>query len=450
MPRISRLIVTLAMLCMLLGLPSSSFAQTVPKQTDKVCDSYNSKTNWGPRNLQVPQFDPALGTLTAVTVSQQVNVGSSYTLTSDDNGAITVTFNGNASIELKLGSNPSVTAQLSAGNKQVGFAGIGTASGILGPESKATNISPTDLLNWIGKGYVQASAQAKGSITAQADSGNVDTSIRTNADAQLCVVYSYNVEVVVCIGDYVWYDTNQNGIQDPTETGVSGSAITVRDAQGNVLGKTVTDASGRWLVCQLEPNTACVISVDLPVGWSVTTLAAGSDRALDSNGIPNGSSATIPCVTPPSGSDLTFDVGIYNQPPDSASFMPATSFKAAKSVGAKSISSRGKVVFYVAVKNTGKYEAHNVAVCDTPPGQLSFISKPKGSFVSQGRLCWTVRKLKPGSVARYRYVMRAAAVAKNTCVVNSVTAATKIDKPSSATARTCVRAAAIKALPLAG
>ena len=45
------------------------------------------------------------------------------------------------------------------------------------------------------------------------------------------------------IGDLVWTDTNGNGIKDPTETGVNGVTVLLKDALGNVLQTAVTTNS---------------------------------------------------------------------------------------------------------------------------------------------------------------------------------------------------------------
>jgi hypothetical protein len=45
------------------------------------------------------------------------------------------------------------------------------------------------------------------------------------------------------IGDYVWRDTDGDGIQDPTETGINGVTVLLKDAAGNVLQTAVTTNS---------------------------------------------------------------------------------------------------------------------------------------------------------------------------------------------------------------
>ena len=428
--------------------PASASAATVARQTVPACDSYGQTTNWGPRDLSVPKFDPSLGTLTAVTVSQQVAMRSSLTASALDNAPSTITFNVDGSVHFEVPGLTPMDAAISA-NRTYNYPGKGTFSDTVGPAEKYANVSIAAMGGWVGPGTVTGVARATAQATASS-SGNADLSVRTSADVKFCVTYDYTVDVTVCIGDYVWEDTNENGVQDTGEAPVVGRTIVVRDASGNVLGTATTDASGHWTACNLEPNVACVVSVDLPDGWTVTGAGRGTDPARDSNGVATASGdATIACVTPPTGSDLTFDVGIIRaDTPVSASSSPGKVF-VRKVAGRRSIASRGTVGFVVTVKNVGATTVRDVRICDAPPQQLSFLTRPKGTFMSSGKLCWKLAALAPGKTATFRYTMRAAVVTRATCVVNAATAQTGATS-GSARARTCIRPGKLGKLLLAG
>ncbi|MEA3511606.1 MAG: SdrD B-like domain-containing protein, partial [Actinomycetota bacterium] len=47
------------------------------------------------------------------------------------------------------------------------------------------------------------------------------------------------------LGDTVWYDTNNNGVQDSGEPGINGAVVTLKDASGTVVA-TLTTATGPW------------------------------------------------------------------------------------------------------------------------------------------------------------------------------------------------------------
>lgn len=84
------------------------------------------------------------------------------------------------------------------------------------------------------------------------------------------------------IGDFVWRDTNENGIQDAGESGVAGVTVRLLNSAGGVLGTTTTDASGLYLFSGLSAGTYRVEFV-LPTGFSFTLPNHGSNDAKDSD-----------------------------------------------------------------------------------------------------------------------------------------------------------------------
>jgi uncharacterized repeat protein (TIGR01451 family) len=65
------------------------------------------------------------------------------------------------------------------------------------------------------------------------------------------------------IGDYVWWDENENGIQDPTEGGIAGATVSLLDSNNQVVRHmdtgqpitSVTDATGAYDFRGLLPGT---------------------------------------------------------------------------------------------------------------------------------------------------------------------------------------------------
>jgi hypothetical protein len=77
----------------------------------------------------------------------------------------------------------------------------------------------------------------------------------TNDDIDAGLVSLYYAGV----GDYVWDDTNQNGIQDPGEPGLSGLNVALYSSGGILLAATTTDATGYYLFAGLTRQLpACV------------------------------------------------------------------------------------------------------------------------------------------------------------------------------------------------
>ncbi|HII1394876.1 TPA: SdrD B-like domain-containing protein, partial [Staphylococcus aureus] len=78
------------------------------------------------------------------------------------------------------------------------------------------------------------------------------------------------------LGDYVWEDTNKNGIQDQDEKGISGVTVTLKDDNGNVLKTVTTDADGKYKFTDLD-NGNYKVEFTTPEGYTPTTVTSGSD-----------------------------------------------------------------------------------------------------------------------------------------------------------------------------
>ena len=107
------------------------------------------------------------------------------------------------------------------------------------------------------------------------------------------------------IGDYVWKDLDEDGIQDANEQGIAGVKVTLtQPSTPGYSQTTLTDADGKYQFSGLCLGTY-VVTVTLPDGDTFTITNAGGDTALDSN--PNGSSVTL---ATDNASDLTIDFGL--------------------------------------------------------------------------------------------------------------------------------------------
>jgi hypothetical protein len=116
------------------------------------------------------------------------------------------------------------------------------------------------------------------------------------------------------LGDYVWEDTNADGIQNDGNTGIGGVQLnlTGTDIAGNpITASTTTAADGSYLFDNLPLGTYQV-SVDAsnfddggPLAEYVASpLLRGGDTAKDANPTP-----TAPVSFPSGGEDLTLDFG---------------------------------------------------------------------------------------------------------------------------------------------
>lgn len=115
------------------------------------------------------------------------------------------------------------------------------------------------------------------------------------------------------IGDFVWNDLNNNGIQDAGEPGIPGVTVTLYAADGTtVLGTTTTDALGYYQFTNLDAGTYIVGFSGFPAGYSLSTLPnAGSDDTKDSDADPV-TGKTGPVTLLPGQINTTVDAALRN------------------------------------------------------------------------------------------------------------------------------------------
>ena len=120
----------------------------------------------------------------------------------------------------------------------------------------------------------------------------------------------------VTIGDFVWQDSNGNGVQDAGEPGIANVALTLNGTSasgGTVTDHTVTGSYGQYSFN--EPPGTYTVSVDAanflpggPLAGYVATVTGQGTTANDSNSNPSG---TTPASLTGGGSDVTVDFGFY-------------------------------------------------------------------------------------------------------------------------------------------
>lgn len=147
-------------------------------------------------------------------------------------------------------------------------------------------------------GTVQEGAyENEATVTATSDHGGDVT------DTDL----SHYTGVSACLGDFMWYDKNLNGLQDSGEPGVVGIGVGLYNQSGQLLATTTTDANGRYKFCGLKPGSYKV-KFDQPNTYLFIPKDQGSDMK-DSDVDSAGWSQT---VTLDAGeSNMSIDAGIY-------------------------------------------------------------------------------------------------------------------------------------------
>ncbi|MEY9997927.1 putative repeat protein (TIGR01451 family) [Streptomyces sp. V4I8] len=119
------------------------------------------------------------------------------------------------------------------------------------------------------------------------------------------------------LGNRVWQDTDEDGIQDPGEQPLVGATVNLYDADGNKIGTTVTNSRGEYYFdSTITKNVAAedlqygrtyTIKMDNPAdyqaggvleGSSPTRPNVGDNEQIDSNGETGGSPFPAITVTP--------------------------------------------------------------------------------------------------------------------------------------------------------
>ncbi len=108
------------------------------------------------------------------------------------------------------------------------------------------------------------------------------------------------------VGNFVWNDMDNDGIQDAGEPGIAGVTVQLKDSNGNVIQTTTTDANGLYQFSGLCAGTYTVVVPNPPTDYTASPSLVGSNPAIDSNGSP----ATVVLPADNSSND-TIDFGFH-------------------------------------------------------------------------------------------------------------------------------------------
>ena len=195
---------------------------------------------------------------------------------------------------------------------------------------------PSSGTTWAGPFAVGASFTCSGSLPALGSSAShADTASVTATSQTTAVPVSDEDEfhattpeappAEVSVGDYVWFDTDGDGLQDAGEPGIEGVTLTisgpdggpVTDVDGEVVGPVDTDADGAYSFDHLPVLPAgehytVHLDGESPAldGYVPTIAGAGDDRAVDSST----DTAESTDLTDDGASDTTLDFGFVTAP----------------------------------------------------------------------------------------------------------------------------------------
>ena len=148
---------------------------------------------------------------------------------------------------------------LAAGTYQVHF---GTKTGY---QLTTANVGTNDAID----SDANATTRLSGPIVL--DIGENDTTV----DAGM-------IALPAALGNYVWLDTDQDGIQDSTELGLGGVTVNLLNSAGAIIGTRITDTFGAYSFTDLAPGTYQV-KFNTLTNYVLTTANAGTNDFVDSD-----------------------------------------------------------------------------------------------------------------------------------------------------------------------
>ncbi|WP_381523531.1 SdrD B-like domain-containing protein [Spirosoma soli] len=170
------------------------------------------------------------------------------------------------------------------------------------------------------------------------------------------------------LGNFVFFDTNGNGVQDTGEEGVPNVTVSLLGGVGGVVS-TTTNASGLYSFTGLTPGTSYTVvfnTASLPSGFTLTSALSGTNTALDSDADPT-TGATAPISLTAGENNLSVDAGVK--------LIPVYDVAIAKTViSAAPYNAGGQLTYQLTVTNNSNQPVYNVRVNDVLPAQVSFVS----------------------------------------------------------------------------
>jgi hypothetical protein len=197
---------------------TDSTVSTTPTTLERSASVPASPTDWT-QTLSIAQFDPALGTLTAIDIVNAGSITSEIKVENVDAAPATITATVSGSLTLSgAGFNALVTNGSSSKTFNAGpFDGTvdfgGTSGHDFGPQTATgsttfTITSASDLARYIGTGRVSLSEVAHATSSASG-AGNLIAQIATTAAAQVSVIYHYIPSASLRPGAYTIVETKQ-------------------------------------------------------------------------------------------------------------------------------------------------------------------------------------------------------------------------------------------------
>lgn len=187
------------------------------------------------------------------------------------------------------------------------FPGLAAGTYVVG----FSNLPPNTQLSPTGAGTLSTDSDPN---PATGKTGSIALAAGQNITTVDAGVVPYISSGKGSIGDYVWFDADNDGLQDTNETGVAGVTVTLYSSTGTtVLATTTTDAQGYYLFPNLDAGSYVVGFSNFPAGYALQAgkQNIGSSDIVDSDPDPVSGKTTV--INLAQGQEnLSVDAGIYN------------------------------------------------------------------------------------------------------------------------------------------
>jgi hypothetical protein len=174
-------------------------------------------------------------------------------------------------VELRNSSNVVIATTVTDGNGIYGFTGLaaGTYTVTVVPAGLGAVNIPTYDRDGVATANVATVVLATGQSISDADFG-----------------YKAPVVCAGSIGDRVWADQDQDGVQDAGENGIAGVTVELRNSSNVVIATTVTNSAGNYTFSGLVAGTYSVRIV-------TSSLPAGASQTYDADGLSSAHKTTL-------------------------------------------------------------------------------------------------------------------------------------------------------------
>ena len=112
------------------------------------------------------------------------------------------------------------------------------------------------------------------------------------------------------IGNFVWADSNANGIQDAGEPGIANVTVNLYNGLNEMIGTANTNTSGYYYF-YASPYTKYYVEFVLPDDYVFSPQDQGSDDTVDSDADTSTGQTIILYTQGPGSVDMTWDCGMY-------------------------------------------------------------------------------------------------------------------------------------------